>query len=93
MNDDRAKSTIVVAYRTVTVTVAPSVLTGLAGDTVTVTASARDANGQLVPRTAYSFGVSDATIARIEQTGTQTARVIFLKAGTVEVEGRNGSQA
>ena len=92
VNDDRAKSTIVVAYRTVTVTVAPSVLTGLAGDTVTITASARDASGQLVPRTAYSFGVSDATIARIEQTGTQTARVIFLKAGTVEVGVLAGGQ-
>ena len=85
VNDDRARATVVVLYRTVTVTVSPTVLTGLAGDTVAVSARARDAAGQLVPRTAYVFSISDQTIARVEQTGTQTARVIFLKAGTVQV--------
>ena len=85
VNDERATATVVVARRAITVQLSPSAVTGLAGDTVVVTASALDAGGALVPGTQYAFGVSDATIARVERTGNQTARVIFLKAGTTQV--------
>ena len=93
VNDERASATIVVARRAVQLSVSPSALTGLAGDTAIVTAAALDAGGVLVPGTAYDFSVSDPNTATITRTGNQTARVIFLKAGAVQVNVAAAGQA
>jgi len=85
VNDARATTTIVVAFRATQVTLSPTSLVGVAGDTVVVTASALDANGALVPGTIYAFSSSDVTAAAVSQTGTRTARVVFLKAGATRV--------
>lgn len=85
VNDERVSTTIVVARAAVHVEVSPSTISGLAGDTVTVTARALDAQGALVPGTAYAFGVSDPTLATVTRIDNRTARVVFLKAGTVQV--------
>jgi alpha-tubulin suppressor-like RCC1 family protein len=85
VNDERAKTVVVVARRATHVDVSPSVLIGLAGDTVDITGRALDEADKLVPRTAYGFGVSDPAVASIQRIGNQTARVIFLKPGPVQV--------
>src|SRR5678816_1577781 len=51
VNSSRATATIVVAYRARTISINPTSLVGIAGDTVQVTASAVDVKGVLVPNT------------------------------------------
>jgi alpha-tubulin suppressor-like RCC1 family protein len=92
VNSSRATATIVVAYRVRTLSLTPTSLAGVAGDTLTVTASARDASGVLVPGTAYTFASPDTSIATVTATGTQTARVKLVKQGTARVTVKAGGQ-
>lgn len=85
VNASRATATIVVAYRVRTVSLTPASLTGIAGDTLTVTASALDGSGALVPGTAYAFSSPDTTIATVTATGARAARVTLVKPGTARV--------
>jgi alpha-tubulin suppressor-like RCC1 family protein len=86
VNDSRATATVVVAFQATKLTVTPTSLVGLAGDTVVLSASAVDPNGVLVPGTIYNFTTTDVTTAAVTRTGTRTARVVFLKAGAVRVD-------
>jgi len=85
VNSSRATATIVVAYRARTLSISPTSLVGLAGDTVQVTASAVDVKGVLVPNTRYVFTSSDPSIATVTATGARTARVLFVNAGLARV--------
>src|SRR5512141_632867 len=85
VNASKATATVVVAYRVKTVSLSPASLAGVAGDTLTVTASAVDAAGALVPQTAYAFSSADQSIATVTSTGPRTAKVTLVKAGAARV--------
>jgi hypothetical protein len=83
--DEKATATITVLAAVSTIIVTPQTVTAVAGDTVSVTASALDPFGNVVADVRFSFFVSDPTAARVEQTSDTTARVIFLQSGTLRV--------
>lgn len=92
VNAATADATIVVAYKVTRVVVTPSVLVGFVGDTASIAASAVDANGALVPGTAYTFSVLDPSAVALTRTSTRTATAVFLKAGPVRIDVRADGQ-
>lgn len=86
VNSAKAHATIVVAFKVARVVVTPNVLAGSVGDTATLTASALDETGALVPGTAYVFTVADSAAVSLTRTSTQTASAVFLKAGPIRVD-------
>jgi alpha-amylase len=93
VNGAKATTTVTVTQRVAAVKLSPSSLLGLVGDTITVTASAVDVAGVLVPGTAYAFSSLDATTTSVTRTGNRTARVLLLKAGAIGVAVAAGGRA
>jgi hypothetical protein len=85
VNSARANTEVTVAWRATKLVVTPTALSGLVRDTVVVSALALDADDKSVPGAIYTFTVADPTAATVTKTGNQTARIVFLKAGNVQV--------
>jgi alpha-tubulin suppressor-like RCC1 family protein len=79
-----ATSTIVVDHAVQSITLSPTTLNGVVGDTILVSASGVGTDGALVPGTAYNFS-ADPSAATITKTGTRTTRVILQRAGAVSL--------
>jgi len=85
INGQTDTSRVTVSNAISRVTLLPSTVAGVVGDTATLTASALGTNGLLVAGTAYAFAVNDPTVVSIARSGNQTVRLRFLKAGTTTV--------
>lgn len=85
VNGEKATSAITVQHDVALVTLSPSPLSGVVGDSIVVTASALDSKGGLVAGTAYSFASTDSTTGAVARTGNRTARILLLKAGAIGV--------
>ncbi len=88
-----ATATIVVARKVQSIGLNPTTVTAVVGDTLTMTASALDATGILVPGTAYNFSVADPSVASVTKTGLRTASIIPLKAGALSIGVSAGGMA
>ena len=85
VNGEKATAAITVEHNVALVSLSPTTLSGVVGDTIVVTASALDSKGGLVAGTAYSFASTDATTGAVARTGNRTARIVLLKAGAIGV--------
>jgi alpha-tubulin suppressor-like RCC1 family protein len=92
VNSAHATATVVVASVVSKLTVTPTSLVGLVGDTVQLTASAIDAKGVLAGGVAYAFSSADPSVATVTSTGARTARVTFAKAGSAAVSVSAGAK-
>jgi hypothetical protein len=92
VNAAKAHATVVVDRAVAQLVVSPSVLTGVVGDSVVITAVAVTSGGVPVPGTIYSFTTPDPTAVSLVRTGNTTARAKFLKAGSVRVDIAGGGQ-
>lgn len=92
VNGEKANTQLSVVRRVTSVKITPASMTGVAGDSVTITASAVDSQGITVGGTAYVFSSSDPTIATVTRTGNQTAQVRMIKAGTAFITVNAGGQ-
>jgi len=92
INSSKASAPVVVADQATKLSLDVTSLSGVVGDTVTVTASAVDSKGALVPGTAYVFSPADPTVASVTTTGPRTARIVLHKAGTANVRVTAGGQ-
>lgn len=92
VNGEKANTQLSVVRRVTSVRITPPTLTGVAGDSATITASAVDIGGITVAGTAYAFSSSDPTIATVTRTGNQTAQVRMIKAGTAFINVAAGGQ-
>lgn len=66
-------ATVTVAQRVITVEVFPGTDTLAAGDTLRLTASAADANGNAVAGAVFEWATSDAAVAVVDEAGLVTA--------------------
>ena len=85
VNGEKATSGITVQHDVSLVTLSPSSLSGVVGDTIVVTASALDSKGGLVAGTAYAFTSTNPTTGAVSRTGNRTASIVLLKAGAIGV--------
>ncbi len=92
VNNAKANAALVVAYRATKLTLSATSLAGVAGDTITVTASAVDPKGALVPGTAYVFSSADPSVASVTITAPRTAQIVLKKAGAANVTVTAGGQ-
>jgi hypothetical protein len=79
-----------VATKATRVFINPSTFLGHVDDTLTVTASAVDDEGLLVPGMAYAFSSGDPATASVTRTGNRTAFVRFLRVGTARINVTSG---
>jgi alpha-tubulin suppressor-like RCC1 family protein len=86
VNTTKASATINVGYKAVQLSVSPTTIAALSGDTITITARALDSDGVVVNGTVYRFSASDGGAATVTRTGNQTARVLFTRTGQVRVD-------
>ena len=73
------------------VTVSPATKTLVAGDTATLTATARDAANAVIPAVAFAWSSSDSTIAKVNGTGLVTARLVGVATISATANGKSGS--
>ena len=73
------------------VTVAPASKTLVAGDTVTLTATARDGANAVIPAVIFAWSSSDSTIAQVNGIGFVTGRLAGVATISATANGKSGS--
>ena len=80
-----------VAASVTSVTVAPASKALVAGDTATLTATARDAANAAIPAVIFAWSSSDSTIAQVNGIGRVTAKLVGVATISATANGKTGS--